>query len=411
MVSANHIFRALHHRNYRLYFIGQSISVIGTWMQRMAVNWLIYSITHSAVMLGVAGFAEQIPTFILSPYGGVITDRYNRYKVLLVTQCASMVQASLLAVLVLSGHYTVAEIILLSTLLGTIKAFDIPSRQSLMVELVEGRNDLSNAIALNSSMVNTARFIGPAIAGVLLVSFGEGICFLLNAVSFIAVIACLLMMKITPRPLVKKKHTNAFREFREGFAYLRQSPALAAVIGMLALVSLVGMPYDTLLPIFAKDIFKGNASVYGWLSSVSGVGAVVGAVYLASLKSDRYLYKIIAVAAALFGISLLLFAATPHLGLALFFIMISGFGRMAQTAASNTYLQTTVSNEMMGRMLSFYVMAFQGMQPIGSFLVGNIAHWIGAPYTIMLEGAACILVAAGFMAYLKKKKLIKPAGI
>ncbi|MHB1921680.1 MAG: MFS transporter [Chitinophagaceae bacterium] len=396
-----HIYRSLKYRNYRLYFTGQSISLIGTWMQRMAVSWLIFRVTHSAYMLGLAAFASQFPTFILSPYAGVITDRYNRHRILLITQTASMIQASILAYSVLSGHFTITEILLLSALLGTINSFDIPSRQSLMIDLVEDRAQLSNAIALNSTMVNFAKLIGPAIAGVLLATVGEGICFLLNALSFLAVITSILLLRI-PKRKIKKNQKNMIGAFREGLAYLRRSVSIKGVIGMLAMMSLVGMPYATLVPIFAKDIFHGNASTYGWLTSAAGLGALGGAFYLASLRSNESLIRVIAFSSALLGVGLWLFAATGFLVIGLLSIMATGFAMMTLIAATNTAIQTTVSDHMRGRVLSFYVMAFQGMQPIGSFLAGNIAHRIGASETVMGQAVLCLLGTLGFIYYFKK---------
>lgn len=401
------VFRSLNYRNYRLYFTGQSISLIGTWMQRMAVSWLIYRVTHSASMLGLVAFAGQIPTFLLSPFGGVVSDRYNRYKILLVTQFSSLIQASLLAILVLSKHFTVTEIILLSSLLGIINAFDTPSRQSLVIELVEDKQDLGNAIALNSSMVNVARLLGPMVAGILLASVGEGVCFLLNAISFIAVIASLLMMRINPRP--RKTHSrNAFLEFGDAFSFLARTPSLKAVIGMLAVVSLIAMPYTTLLPVFAKDVFHGDAATFGWLNSMTGIGALCGAFYLASMKSYRSLSWIIGLTTIVFGLGLLFFGMTGHLGLALAFLTFCGFGMMSQIAASNTIIQTIVPDEMRGRMLSLYVMSFQGMMPIGSFLVGNIAHRIGAPDTVIGEGICCLAVALLYIIYLRRQATLSP---
>ena len=270
-------FSAFKSRNYRLYFIGQSVSLIGTWMQKTAVSWVIYALTHSTFMLGLTLFASQFPSFLFSLIGGVVSDRYNRFKVLLGTQVASMIQASILAILILAGHYAVWEILALSVLLGAINAFDVPARQSLVYEMIEDKKDLPNALALNSSMVNLSRLIGPAIAGFVLENFGDGICFLLNALSFIAVIASLLLMKL-PR-YIKQVHTkNAYGELREGWVYLKRSPSIAFVIMMLGLISLFVLPFGTLLPVYAKDIFKGTASTFGIIDSVIGLGAFSGAI-------------------------------------------------------------------------------------------------------------------------------------
>jgi len=372
-------------------------------MQRVAVSWLVYRMTHSPAMLGLAAFAGQFPTFLLSPYAGVITDRYNRYKILMITQISSLIQASALAALVLAGHYTVAEIIGLSALLGVINAFDTPSRQSLIIELVDKREDLSNAIALNSFMVNMARLAGPAIAGILLASLGEGSCFLVNAFSFLAVIISLMMMKITPRAVTRHSQ-NALIEFRKGFAYLIHTQSLRTVIIMISLVSFVAMPYTTLLPVFAKDIFHGNAAVFGWLNGMSGLGALSGAFYLASLKSGKNLLRIISVTTFVFGLGLLFLSLSTHLGPALVFITLCGFGMMSQMASSNILIQTTVPDEMRGRILSFYVMSFRGMLPLGSFLVGYLARRIGTPETVTIEGVLCLVIALLFIFYLWRQR-------
>src|ERR1700748_3410153 len=274
-------FRALHSRNYRLYFYGQSISLIGTWMQRTAVSWVVYSLTHSAFMLGLSLFSMQFPSFLLSPLGGVISDRYNRYKVFRVTQFASAIQSLLLAILVLTGHYVVWEILTLSVLLGCINAFDVPARQSLVYEMIDDKSNLPNALALNSSMVNLARLIGPAIAGFVLHKLGEGVCFVLNSVSFLAVIGSLLRMKLPPYVKVVRTK-NALGELREGWSYLTHNPTIARPILMLAAMSLLVIPYATLLPVYAKVIFHGNAATFGLIDSFIGVGAICGALYLAT---------------------------------------------------------------------------------------------------------------------------------
>jgi MFS family permease len=397
------LLRSLRHRNYRLYFTGQSISLIGTWMQRMAVSWLVYRLTRSAAMLGLVAFAGQIPSFLFSAYGGIISDRYHRFRILLVTQIASLVQASILAALVLAGHITIGELIALSIMLGIISAFDTPSRQSLVIEMVTDKSDLGNAIALNSSMVNVARLLGPAAAGILLASVGEGICFLLNAISFLAVIISLVMMRIVPREIIPKSH-NAFREFSEALSFLKKNPALMAVIAMLGAVSLVAMPYTTLLPIFARDVFHGNAITFGWLNSMSGIGALGGAFYLASRKSQRNLNRIIGATSLAFAGGLIGFGLTRHLGPALVCTTFCGFGMMSQIAASNTIIQTAVPDHLRGRLLSFYVMSFQGMMPVGSFLVGMVAHRIGASNTVRWEGFCCLVLAAVYLFYLARQR-------
>ena len=397
------VFRSLRYRNYKLYFIGQSISLVGTWMQRMAVSWLIYSLTHSSFMLGAAVFAGQIPSFVLSPYAGVITDKYNKYKILVITQIASMIQASILAFIVLTHQYNITAIFILSALLGIINAFDVPSRQSLINKLIDKKEDLPNAIALNSTMVNLARLLGPVAAGIVLAAFGEGICFLLNAVSFIAVIICLLYMHISYEPVEKSKN-KIWEDFREGFIYLKNSRPLRRMIILLGLISLIMMPFSTLLPVFAKDIFKGNAGTFGLLNATLGAGALTGAFYLAAASTKRLRFKKILVAVFIFGSALLLFALTSIFPLALCFIALTGFGMMMCIAAGNTYLQTNVSDQMRGRVMSFYAMAFFGMQPVGSFLIGLLAEYTGAENTLKIEGIIGLLIAALFTRFALVKK-------
>ncbi|MFY0254337.1 MFS transporter [Chitinophaga sp. 30R24] len=384
-------FNAFKSRNYRLYFSGQSISLIGTWMQKTAVSWVIYSQTHSKFMLGLTLFASMFPSFVFSFLGGVASDRYNRYKLLLLTQVASMIQAVLLTVLIYFRHYAVWEIIGLSAFLGFINAFDVPARQSLVYEMVDDKADLPNALALNSSMVNLSRLIGPGIAGLALEKFGEDICFGLNAISFIAVIGSLLRMKL---PLYTPKlHTkNILGELKEGFVYIKQTPAISLILLTLGSVSLLVLPYATLMPVYARDIFKGNASTFGMIDSAIGLGAFLGAIFLASLKPGKNLRKILAVNTLVFGAGLVLFSHTTIYPLALIFATMAGFGMMSQITISNTLIQTTVDPSMRGRVISFYAMAFFGMQPLGGLLVGTISQWIGTPDTVLLQGLITLCI-------------------
>jgi MFS family permease len=399
-------FSAFRSRNYRLYFIGQSVSLIGTWMQKTAVSWVIYSLTHSTFMLGLTLFASQFPSFLFSLIGGVVSDRYNRFRVLLGTQVASMIQASILAILILAGHYAVWEILSLSVLLGIINAFDVPARQSLVYEMIEDKKDLPNALALNSSMVNLSRLIGPAIAGFVLENLGDGVCFLLNALSFLAVIGSLLLMRL-PK-YIKQVHTkNAFGELREGMVYLKQTPSLAFVIVMLGLISLFVLPFSTLLPVYAKDIFKGTASTFGIIDSVIGLGAFSGAIFLASLKPGSNLKKILAINTLIFGAGLVLFSHEGNYPLALVFATVAGFGMMSQITVSNTLIQTTVEPNMRGRVISFYAMAFFGMQPLGGLLIGLLSKWIGTPDTMLAEGIFALLIGLLHFRYLRKQALKK----
>jgi len=404
-------FNAFKSRNYRLYFGGQSISLIGTWMQKTAVSWVIYSETHSKFMLGLTLFASLFPSFIFSFLGGVASDRYNRYKLLLITQVASMIQAVLLTLLIFFRHYSVWEIIALSALLGLINAFDVPARQSLVYEMVDDKADLPNALALNSSMVNLSRLIGPGLAGLALEKFGDDICFGLNAVSFIAVIGSLLMMKL-PKYMAKPGTKNVVEELKEGFAYIKKTPSISIILMMLALISLTVLPFSTLIPVYAKDIFKGTASTFGVIDSVIGLGAFSGAIFLASLKPGRNLRKILAINTLIFGLGLILFSHTTYYPIALVFATISGFGMMSQITISNTLIQTTVDPSMRGRVISFYAMAFFGMQPLGGLLVGGISQWIGTPDTVLLEGAIALIIGAFLYRKLRKDEIkntsIKP---
>ena len=392
-------FKAFHSRNYRLYFFGQFVSLIGTWMQRTAVYWIVYIQTHSAFMLGLTVFSTQFPSFLLSLFGGVVADRYDRYKLLLLTQIASMIQAILLALAVLFTHYTITEILVLSIILGVINAFDIPARQSLVYYMVDDKEDLSNAIALNSSMVNLARLIGPTISGVVLYKLGAGVCFMLNALSFTAVIISLLMMNLAdflPQMNTKK----IFEELKDGFNYLQSTPSIGIIILLLSFISLLVLPYMALFPIIAKEILKGNASTYGYLNSFTGIGALIAAIFLASAKKQMDLRKVLVIATVILGIGLILFSYTYSLIFAFIFSTITGFGMMLHVTIINTLLQTTSSIEMRGRVISYYAMAFFGMQPLGALLIGSISHYIGASTTIFLQGFTAIIIILLFSPYL-----------
>jgi len=401
-------FKAFRSRNYSLYFAGQSISLIGTWMQRTAVYWLIYIQTHSTFMLGLAVFAAQFPSFLFSLIGGVASDRFNRYRILLFTQIASMLQATLLFLLIFFIQYTVWEILSLSIVLGIINAFDVPARQSMVFEMVDHKEDLANAIALNSSMVNLARLIGPAIAGIVLEKLGSATCFLMNAASFMAVVFSLLMMRL-PKHIPNPSSKKVMIELKEGFDYLKQTPSIGFVILLLACMSFLVLPYTTLLPVYAKVIFKGNASTFGYLNSFIGLGAVGGALFLASLKSHVDLKKVLFVNSLIFGVGLILFSFITNFPLALLIAVLTGFGMMSQTTICNTIIQTTVSPAMRGRVISYFAMAFFGMQPLGSLMIGTVSQYIGAPATIFSEGLAALLIALLFFRFLQKDS--KPEAI
>ena len=394
-------FKAFGNRNYRLYFSGQSISLIGTWMQRTAVYWVVYTKTHSPFMLGVAMFATQFPSFVFSPLGGVVSDRYHRFRVLLVTQVLSLLQATLLTVLVVFTNYSVMEILVCSVALGTINAFDVPTRQAMVVDFIGNKQDLGNAIALNSSMANLARLVGPALSGIVLTKLGAGTCFLLNAISFLAVIASLLMMRLpafVPHGHAKK----VLKEFKEGWKYLKATPSIGVVILMLGFVSLLVLPFISLLPVYAKVIFKGNAATFGYLNSAIGLGAIGGAFFLASLKDGANLKKILFINLLIFATGLMLFSHLSNLPLSLCFAVLTGFGMMSQTTISNTIIQTNVSPSMRGRVISYFAMAFFGMQPIGGLLIGTISEYIGAPDTLLAEGIAALVIAVCFLPFLRK---------
>jgi MFS family permease len=397
-------FRAFKSRNYRLYFTGQFVSLIGTWMQKTAVSWVIYSLTHSTFMLGVTLFASQFPSFLFSMIGGVVSDRYNRFRVLLTTQAASLIQALLLATLILSKHYVVWEILSLSVVLGLINAFDVPARQALVYEMVDDKQDLPGAIALNSSMVNLARIIGPAIAGLVLEGIGDGACFLLNALSFVAVIISLLMMRL-PQYIKKLHKKDVFGELKEGIAYVTRTPSIAFVIIMLGLVSLLVLPYSTLIPYYARDVFRGTARTFGVIDSFIGLGAFSGAIFLASLKPGTDLRKVLFINTAVFGTGLILFSHEHTYWLALVFVMIAGFGMMSQITVTNTIIQTTVNPKMRGRVISLYAMAFFGMQPLGGLLIGAISRWIGTTDTLMGQGMVALVLAGLHGRHLRKEKL------
>ncbi len=389
------IFRALSHRNYRLFFGGQGISLIGTWMQQIAMNWLVYRLTHSALLLGIVGFTSRIPTFLLASLAGVLADRWNRHRILVSTQTLSMIQAMILAILVLTGTIAVWHIILLSLFLGLINALDIPTRQSFVVEMIEKKEDLGNAIALNSSMVNGARLLGPSLAGILIAALGEGMCFLLNGISFIAVILALLAMEIKPKQR-EIQSSEVFQGLKEGFSYAFGFAPIRSVLLLLALVSLMGMPFTVLMPIFAEKILNGGAQALGFLMGATGVGAIIGSIYLASRRSVLGLGRIIVISSSLFGIGLIAFSLSRLFWLSLLMMLLTGFGMMVEMASSNTVLQTIVEEDKRGRVMSFYTMAFMGMVPFGSLLAGSLANSIGAPKTVMIGGIACIFGSAMF---------------
>jgi MFS family permease len=390
------VIRALRHRNYRLFFSGQSISLIGTWMTRIATSWLVYRLTNSALLLGLVGFAGQIPAFLLTPFAGVLVDRWNRHRLLVVTQVLAMLQSLALAILALTGLITITHVLFLSLFQGVINAFDMPARQAFVVEMVERREDIANAIALNSSMVNVARLLGPSLGGVLIAAMGEGWCFLLDGLSYLAVIASLLAMTIAPRQRQAKIVGKVSHQLREGWTYVSSFLPIRRILLLLTLVSLVGMPYTVLMPVVATEMLSGGATTLGLLMAAVGVGALIGAVVLAARKSVLGLGRMIPLAAGTFGIGLIAFSFSHLLWLAMACLVVTGLGFMVQMASSNTLLQTIVDEDKRGRVMSFYTMAVMGVTPFGSLLAGGVAHSVGAASTLRLGGIGCVVGALWF---------------
>ncbi|HEX6135665.1 MAG TPA: MFS transporter [Longimicrobiales bacterium] len=387
--------RALRHRNFRLFTIGQSLSLIGTWMQQVAISWLVYRLTGSAFLLGLVGFMGQGPGFVLAPFAGELADRYNKHRIVIMTQAAMMIQALLLGVLVLTGHVTVGWILLLMAVLGAANGFDIPARQSFLIEMVGDRDDLPNAIALNSSIFNAARLVGPAIAGFAIAAIGEGWVILLNGVSYLFVLAGLFSMRLTPRP-PRVGAGPVLRRVREGFSYAYGFRPIRSILALVAVVSLVGVPFSVLLPVIATDVLGGGPQTLGVLMAAMGLGALSGALFLASRSTVVGLGRVIIAAAALFGSALMLLALARSILIALPLLALAGFGMMAQMASSNTVLQTLVDDDKRGRVMSLYTMAFTGTVPLGSLLIGWAASQVGAPAAIAVGGAICVVAAFRF---------------
>ena len=400
--------RALRHRNYRLFFTGQSISLIGTWLTKVATSWLVYRLTGSAWLLGVLAFAGQIPTFLLAPLAGVLVDRWDRYRVLVATQALAMIQSALLAGLALGGVIQVWEVLALNVLQGFIDAFDMPVRQSMVVQMVDDRADLPNAIALNSSMVNGARLLGPAIAGVLIAAVGEGWCFLIDAVSYAAVILSLLLMHLAAQPRTPKA-AHMLREMVEGFRYVNGSVPIRALLLLLAVSGFAGRPFAVLLPVIAREVMHGGAGTLGALQATAGVGALAGALYLASRSSVLGLGRVVVASAAVFGLGLVAFSRAHLLGLAIPLLFVAGSGMMLQTAASNTIIQTIVDEDKRGRVMSLLAMSLFGTVPLGSLIAGALATRIGAENTILVGGAICIVAAGLFLRALPEvRRAVRP---
>jgi MFS family permease len=386
---------ALRSRNFRLFVAGQTVSLVGTWIQQIAMSWLVYRLTGSTVVLGLLGFLTQFPSLAIAPFAGVLADRVNRYRVVMVTQTIAMLQALTLALLVLTGRVNIAALLALSALLGIVNGFDVPIRQSFLVEMVENKDDLPNAIALNSATFNAARLVGPALAGALIALVGEGVCFLLNGLSYVAVLAALRTMTIAQRS-PRRAPPRVFHEIAEGVAYAFGLPPMRAVLLLLALVSVSATPYTVLMPVIAADVLHGGAHTLGELMAGSGVGALARTLYLASRRSLLGLGRLIALAAGLLGGGLVAFSFSRSVGASVAVLAIAGFGMIVQTASSNTILQTLVDDDKRGRVMSLYTMAFAGMMPLGSVLAGVIAGHVGAPATIAGGGVLCLAGAAVF---------------
>jgi MFS family permease len=419
--GASHAWRALRHRNFRLFFGGQTISLVGTWMTRIATSWLVYRLTHSALLLGTVSFAGQIPTFIFAPFAGVWIDRLDRRQVLVWTQTLAMLQSLALAALTFSGYISIKWILGLSILQGIINAFDMPGRQSFMVQMVGDKADLGNAIAINSSMVNVARLIGPSLAGMLIAATSEAWCFLTDGISYIAVIASLLMMRLDPP--VRREPKSTFAEMKEGWTYVSGFVPIRIILMLFAAVSLMGMPFVVLMPVFAATVLHGGAHTLGFLMGAMGVGALISALSLAVRKSVRGLIRMIPISAAVFGLGLIGFGLSHVFWLSMLTVLVAGMGMMQGMAASNTIIQTLVSEDKRGRVMSYYTMAFVGMAPFGSLLAGTMAHaipptpvWIvagtvlsGAQWTVIINGAVVLLGAAWFFTRLPAlRRTVRP---
>ena len=400
--------RALASRNFRLFFGGQSISLVGTWITRIATSWLVYRLTGSVLLLGVVGFCGQIPTLLLAPFAGVLVDRWDRHRILVVTQALSLVQSAALAVLTLAGVITVPHVLLLQVAQGVINAFDTPARQAFVSEMVEDRADLPNAIALNSSMVNASRIIGPSVGGVVIAAVGEGWCFALDAVSYVAVLASLRAMRLAPRaPQQREAHMR--EELAAGFHYVTRFVPVRSALLLLSLVSVMGMPYTVLMPAISTNVLHGGPHTLGFLMTASGAGALAGALYLASRRSVVGLGRAMAVASSTFGAGLVAFSLSRSLWLSLMLLPVVGAGMMITMAAANTVIQTVVREELRGRVMAFYTMAFLGTAPIGSLIAGVAADRIGPQRTILLGGLSCIMAGVWFALSLPRlRELVRP---
>ena len=395
MKNFSHAWRALRHRNFKLYFVGQGISLLGNWMTNLATSWLVYRLTHSVLLLGVVSFSGQIVAFMLCPFAGVWVERLDRRKLLLATQSAAAVQSLSLAALTLTGHITFREIVVLMIFQGVINAFDMPGRQSFLVQMVDDRSDLPNAIAISSSMVNCARLLGPALAGLVIAAVGEGWCYFLDGVSYFAVIGSLLLMRI--RPMERKRRTTTMLEqMHEGWSYVSTFRPIRSILMLFALLAMMGYSYTVLLPVFAAQIFHGDAKTLGWLSGAAGLGALISALSLTLRTSVVGLTRMLQIASFVLGVALILFGLSHTLWLSLLIMVFVGFGIMQCASGANTIVQSLVTEDMRARVMSFYTMAFFGSAPFGSLFASALAHRIGAPHTVFVTGSFCL---AGCIAF------------
>ncbi|PSK91155.1 MFS transporter [Taibaiella chishuiensis] len=401
-------FRAFRSNNYTFYFIGRSVSQFGTWMQRTAVVWVIYTQTHSAFMLGLTLFAEQFPSFLFSVFGGIAADRYDRYKIVNITQITSMIQAVLLAVFVITGLDAVWLILLLSVILGIINAYDVPARQSMINEVVTDPADLPSALSLSAATASLAKLLGPALSGIILQTAGAAVCFIINAASFGAVMVSIALMRVAKQP-PRQVRKNVFTELAEGFVYLRREASLGLVIVMLSLTGLLVLPYDTLVPVFAKVIFRGDAATYGYISAFIGAGAVAGTIMLASWKKAASLRRALLVNTFILSAGLVGFALTGYFPLAMLFAAVTGFGSVAQFTICNIIIQYESAPEMRGRAISILLTAIFGMLPLGALVIGAVSQHIGAPLTLLFQGFAGIAITLVFSRLFRKQRLRQEA--
>jgi len=398
------VFRSLKHRNFALFFWGQFISRVGMWMQRTAVIWYVYSVTHSAFMIGVVTFAEQFPSFLFSIRGGIIADKYNRYKVLMITQFLSALQAVLLTVFAFTDHANINLILILSVFLGIVNAYDVPVRQAMINDIIEDKDDLPNAVALNSSLNTFARLIGPALSGFVLAALGASYCFLINAISFIAVIAAIAAMRIPPHIFTVQK-SGRKSNFKEGLNYLKTQRIITMVIIMIALSNFMVLPFITLLPVYAKEIFNGNAATFGWLNSAMGLGAFIGAFHLATFRNSADFKKFLLLNTLILGLALIPFAFISNLYVSILLLIIIGYTSICQTSISMMIIQTQTAKEFRGRVMSIMAMAIFGMLPLGSLLIGKVSQVIGVSNTVFCEAIIGLAIAVFFSRLSARTKL------